>query len=231
MLDSSALLIAFLGGILPSLVWLFFLLREDYRRPEPKTLIIVAFVGGMAAVPFALVFEKAVLSFSTIGSLVTLYWWALIEEVVKYTAAYITVLRRKENDEPVDNMIYLLTAALGFAAVENALFMLGPLTQNDFLGSLSTGNLRFIGSTLLHVVCSASIGIFMAYAFCKNKAKKVEYTIAGVILAIVLHTAFNFSILNTDNSLFVIFGVVWVGVVILLLFFERVKRINRTCVY
>lgn len=71
----------------------------------------------------------------------------------------------------------------------------------------------------------------MAYAFCKNTAKKAEYTIAGVILAIALHTAFNFSILNTDNSLFVIFGFVWAGVVILLLFFERVKRINRTYVY
>ncbi len=231
MIESSALLIAFLGGILPSLVWLFFLLREDGRRPEPRFLIVICFIAGMVAVPLALIFERAVLVFSAAGSLLTLYWWALIEEVLKYTAAYVVALRRKENDEPVDNMIYLLTAALGFAALENALFILGPLTQNDFLGSLSTGNLRFVGSTLLHVVCSASIGIFMAYAFCKNMAKKAEYTIAGVILAIALHTAFNFSILNTDNSLFVIFGFVWAGVVILLLFFERVKRINRTCVY
>ena len=45
---------AFLGGLLPSLIWLYFLLKEDSRCPEPRTLIALTFVAGMVAVPFAL---------------------------------------------------------------------------------------------------------------------------------------------------------------------------------
>ena len=49
---------AFLGGLLPSLIWLYFLLKEDATHPEPKTLIALAFVAGMVGVALALPAEQ-----------------------------------------------------------------------------------------------------------------------------------------------------------------------------
>lgn len=239
MYSSSTFFVAFLGGILPSILWLLFWLREDRLEPEPRQLIVSTFTAGMVATLVALAVENIVHAYlpapdQLSGELYVIpivMVWATIEEVCKYSAAYLVALRRRDNDQPVDNMIYLITAALGFAAVENSLFLLDPVQSGDIIQSLVTGDLRFIGSTLLHLVSSATIGIFLAFAFCKLPSVKKTYTIIGVILAIILHTFFNFFILKSNNNLFAVFGFVWIGVIVLLLFFERVKRINRSCVF
>ncbi|HYF10570.1 MAG TPA: PrsW family intramembrane metalloprotease [Candidatus Paceibacterota bacterium] len=230
-LDLTTIFFALLGGMLPAFLWLWFWLKEDKAHPEPKRIIAMAFLGGAVAVPAAFFFENLVTHYYAVGALVTIVLWAFIEEILKFLGAYVAALRRKENDEPVDNMIYLITAALGFAAVENALFLLAPLSQGGIADTLATGNLRFIGSTLLHVICSSIIGIALAYSFCKTPGKKALHAGVGVILAALLHTLFNFFILNTENNLFLTFGVVWVLSIVLFLFFEKVKRLNRTCVY
>jgi RsiW-degrading membrane proteinase PrsW (M82 family) len=125
-------------------------------------------------------------------------------------------------------MIYLITTALGFAALENSLFLINSISSNGFLDSIITGNMRFIGATLLHTVSSASIGLFMAFAFYKSRFVKRLSLIIGVITAIVLHTLFNFFIISTsDSGIFWVFAIVWMLVVVLILFFERVKKIKR----
>ena len=228
-ITGTSLFWAFLGGIIPALLWLWFWLREDRARPEPRGLIVATFIAGMAAVPIALFLEQFVAGIFISGSFVTIILWASIEEIGKFTAAWTTALRKRDNDEPIDSMMYLITTALGFAAAENALFLLGPLGGGDIMGGFITGNLRFIGSTLLHIVSSGAVGIFMAYSFCELPRIKRLAKMFGLILAIMLHTLFNFFILTSDNNLFAVFSFVWIGVIILFLFFELVKRRNRTC--
>src|SRR3989344_6540894 len=99
-------------------------------------------------------------------------------------------------------MIYMLTAALGFAALENTLFLIAPLANGDITKSLLTGNLRFIGATLLHIAASSIIGAFAAFFFYKSKKIKDAAIFIGLIVAIILHAAFNL-IINTekDNAL------------------------------
>ncbi len=220
---------AFAGGILPALLWLWFWLKEDGVRPEPRGLIVATFLAGMAAVPIALVLEQGINTFA-VGSLAILFLWAAAEEITKYLGAWFTALKRQENDEPLDSMIYLITAALGFAALENVLFILGPLGVGNVAETFITGNLRFIGSTLLHIVSSGALGIVLAFAFCELPGIKRLVTVLGLLLSISLHTLFNFFILKSDNNLFTVFSFVWIGVIILFLFFELVKRRNRSCV-
>lgn len=239
MFETSTFFFAFAGGILPACLWLWFWLQEDKLDPEPRDLILATFCAGMIATLFAFLIENYLRPYFPfplkenfgIAGLIFIVIWASVEEFVKYAAAYLVVLRRRENDEPIDNMIYLLTAALGFAAIENAFFLLDTIQKGEIIQSLINGNLRFIGSTLLHVVSSATIGILMAFAFCKMPSTKRLYTTIGFILAILLHTLFNFYILNGDNMIFAVFSVLWIGVIILLIFFERAKRINKSCVY
>ncbi|OGG41048.1 hypothetical protein A2118_00585 [Candidatus Kaiserbacteria bacterium GWA2_50_9] len=225
-MDYVSIAAAFAGGILPALAWLWFWRREDAPHPEPRRLIALAFAAGMITVALVIPVQKFVAPFlMTTTAIFTA--WSVIEEVFKYLMARITVLWRREDDEPIDPVIYMVAVALGFAAVENALFLLSPLAGSTFLQTLETGNLRFIGATLLHVLSSAAIGVALGLSFYKSKAAKRMYAFFGVILAILLHSAFNFLILNTpEEHLLRTFGFVWIGLIVLLAVLEYVKRIH-----
>jgi RsiW-degrading membrane proteinase PrsW (M82 family) len=101
---ASVLGYAFLGGLLPSAIWLYYILKEDACHPEPKTVIGLAFIAGMAAVPLAIPFEQYakdhLLSSSNI-----LATWALVEEFLKYAVAAAFILWRNAVDEAPDYVI------------------------------------------------------------------------------------------------------------------------------
>jgi len=217
------LFIAFLGGMLPACIWLFFWLLEDRCEPEPKRYIFLSFIAGMLGVLLVLPLEQWVDNY--LSGTALLLVWAALEELVKFGAAYVAALRTAFFDEPLDAVIYLVTAALGFSALENVLFILGPLHEGDVLRSIVTADLRFMGATLLHSLASATIGISLALAFYKSASVRRTSAYAGVVLAILLHTLFNFFILNKgSDATFWIFLCIWVGIVALLLLTERVKR-------
>ena len=226
MTEATSILLAAVGGIFPALAWLWFWRREDSKHPEPRRLIALAFLAGMVTVAVVIPIQKAVAPFLASTTLVFIAW-SIIEEVMKYLAARVTVLRRREDDEPIDSVIYMVTVALGFAAAENTLFLLSPLSGDNILQTLMTGNLRFVGATLLHVLSSAAIGVALALSFYKPKAEKRTYVFFGVILAALLHSLFNFLILNTaEEHLLRTFLYVWIGLIVLLAVLEYVKRIH-----
>lgn len=219
----STLGYAFLGGLLPSCIWLYFLLKEDAQHPEPKRLIALAFVAGMVAVPLALPVEQY-LQKSLHGSLSVLTSWALVEELLKYAMAAVFILWRNAVDEAPDYVIYMITVALGFAAAENMLFLLTPILDGGFSSSLLTGNVRFLGSTLLHVVASAAVGFSLAFSSRAGSAWRAGASAFGLILAIALHTAFNTLIMNQGASTTLsAFFLVWMVAVVFFAAFEVLK--------
>lgn len=226
MFQLETLLAAVAGGVFPALAWLWFWLREDRRHPEPRRLIALAFFAGMLTVAVVIPLEKFVAPL--LGSTALIFSaWSVIEEVCKFMAARVTVLWRRDDDEPIDPVIYMVTVALGFAAAENTLFLLSPIGGETVLQSIMTGNLRFIGATLLHVLSSAAIGVFIGLSFYKKPSVRRLYTLFGVILACVLHTAFNLFILNTsENNVLRTFSFVWLGIIILIAVLEYVKRLR-----
>ncbi|OGG48537.1 hypothetical protein A2678_03540 [Candidatus Kaiserbacteria bacterium RIFCSPHIGHO2_01_FULL_53_31] len=225
---------AFLGGLLPSLIWLYFLLREDARHPEPKLLVSFAFVTGMIAVPLALPLEQWACTRLAIDpflacalqarGLDTIISWALIEEVLKYIMAAAFILWRRAVDETPDYVIYMITVALGFASAENMLFLVAPLSEGQLAMSVFTGDLRFLGSTLLHVIASAAIGLAFAFSAKFRPLARAIAAALGVILAITLHTAFNMLIIKQGTSTaLVAFFLVWMVAVIFFAAFEVLK--------
>ena len=186
-------------------------------------------------VPIALLLEKSVyqvaiwLNLVKIGStgLGLLVIWAAIEEYLKYFAAKKAAFKRPTFDEPVDAPIYLITAALGFAAMENVLFLFKALDQTGIIAGLLTGNLRFLGATLLHTVTSALLGASIAFSFF-HKEHRQRNVIGGLLLAIVLHTVFNFFIIKQEgvNNFNILFAL-WITAIILIYIFEKIKRIRN----
>lgn len=277
--ETNVFIFALLGGIVPALFWLWFWIREDKLRPEPKSALLSAFIGGIIAVLMSLFFELILYYFiadarpniisnlpdtlkTILQSIADKYnllnfqtnFWdhiqnlfnsidvrrfmlvviiaPIIEESFKLLLTYNICLRRKVNDEPIDASIYMLTAALGFAAVETALFLTEPFSQGKILDGFIASNVRSVGPMLIHLISSATIGIFIGLAFYKSKIKKFLYLIAGFIFAVILHGLFNFFIMLNDKTHNITYfwtaclGT-WVLLAVLLILFERVKSINR----
>ncbi len=226
-IDSHDKIYAILGGVIPALIWLFFWLREDSKRPEPKGRILTTFLLGMISVVFVVPFQQAaLLLFPSIGSMIYLIW-ATLEEGFKFGAASLGGLRSRDNNEPVDALIYMITAALGFSALENALFLLEPIIQTNIPGGLMTGGLRFIGATLLHTLSTGVIGIALAFSFNKPRRKQIINISMAFVLAVAIHTFFNLFLVYGNNlGTPIAFAAVWAGVSVLLLFFERIKALR-----
>jgi RsiW-degrading membrane proteinase PrsW (M82 family) len=229
---------AFLGGILPAIIWLMFWLREDGAHPEPNRLIIKTFLFGMVMVPVAFVLQSAI-NFTFLsgegeniivsGGLLaigTIILWAFIEEFVKFAAARGGGLKSKANDEPIDVPIYMITAALGFAALENMLFLLSPLLEGNLADAFLTGNMRFIGATLVHVASSALIGVFGSLSYFFKERMKRLYLASGFFLATLLHAGFNLFIINHKDTAYIGFITVWIFIVLIIILFERIKKIK-----
>lgn len=204
-------------GIAPSAVWLSYYLKQD-NNPEPKLAILRVFCYGFISTFVAFGIEWVLIHFmeqlspscsscasavsqlfnpSTtytliILSVVFLAVLALIEEWVKYAASRIEIIRSPYFDEPVDAMIYLIIAALGFAAAEN----IGYILQNPD-NAIGIAYLRFLSSTSLHALSSAIIGYFLTLSIIHRRSK-LAYIAVGIGCATLLHALFNFLIITSE---------------------------------
>jgi RsiW-degrading membrane proteinase PrsW (M82 family) len=225
-IDSTQFLYGVLSGMLPPLLWLWFWLKENHLHPEPRGRIAACFFFGMVAVLIAIPLQFGVsqIFFDNTHRYIL---WAFIEEILKFSAVYVVVFNGRKMDEPIDAVIYMITAALGFAALENTFFMLGAIKNSDLVSTIITGNFRFMGAILLHVVCSATVGFMLAVTFYHSRLWKIAAGIIALLIAGSLHAAFNLAIINSDSfNTLKAFGWVWGGVVLLVILFEEVKAVK-----
>lgn len=230
-----------LFGVLPSFIWLVYYLKKDLH-PESKVMIAkIFFYGMLIALPtvfiemgFFELTENGILGFKLITDVFLISIFniflgvALAEESLKYLVIREKVLQNREFDEPVDAMIYMITAAMGFAAAENILilFSLGPAFVFEDVFTISF--FRFIGATFLHALVSGTIGYFLAISFFR-KEKRVKLLILGITIATLLHGLYNFSIIKIKGtSAILIPTLILIGLAVFITFaFEKVKNLKK----
>ncbi|NCN07961.1 PrsW family intramembrane metalloprotease [Candidatus Parcubacteria bacterium] len=226
MLDIQTIIYALIGGVIPAFIWLAFWLYEDYKNPEPRGLILKSFLMGMIAVVLVIPLQKIVDGVFPNMAIIAIILWVILEEVFKLGAGYLGGIKSREDNEPLDPLIYMITAALGFVALENTLFVLGSIVNNNILEGVLTGNLRFIGASLLHVVSSGIIGTALSFTFYQTKSIKRIVLVLAIILATIFHTIFNILIIYKGSTGGILaFGMSWIGVILLLVAFEKIKTI------
>jgi RsiW-degrading membrane proteinase PrsW (M82 family) len=218
---------AFIFGLVPALIWLWFWLKEDVH-PEPVKMITLSFVGGMIAVALALPAQKLLYPYVIHNDTLAFSVFATIEELFKLGIVYLIALRSTVDDEPIDKLIYLIISALGFVALENTLFLFDPIKSGDIIKTIIAGNMRFMGASLVHIIASGTIGIWLALSFYKQTKWKRMYLTVGILMAIILHTIFNLTIINIgENNILFLFGAVWVGIITILLLSEKIKHLKQ----
>lgn len=240
-------------ALAPSIIWLLFFLRKDAHPESNKMVLRVFFYGILSAVFLWLILGIAKESLESLSLLLVIPWTVLgsvvaapiLEETAKYLVVRLSVIHHWEFDEPVDAMLYMIIAALGFAAAENLLYLIteGRLLFESFLIIL----IRFVGPVFLHALVSGLIGYYLALSFfhLKNRTRLI---CQGLIMAMLLHGLFNLSIINIEGSLREINGqlmiinqqlfIISAGVIIFLLIgltifviygFKKVKQLKSVC--
>ncbi|MDO8436257.1 MAG: PrsW family intramembrane metalloprotease [bacterium] len=224
-------------GVLPSIVWLLFYLRRDTHPESNKMILKIFFYGMIAALP-AILLELGIsdvisgFNFSTsVTAILTIFIAvAFTEELLKYLVVSGKVLKSSELDEPIDIMLYMIIAALGFAASENILIMfsMGPafLLNQTF----STSVFRFLGATLLHTLSSGLLGFFLAISVCKNRGGWKIFLL-GLALAVFLHGLYNFAIIELEGDLvWQIPSLILFGLAIFTTFsIRKLKQLKSVC--
>lgn len=242
------LILYIIFGVLPSLVWLFYYLKKD-SHPEPKRMILKVFFWGTAAtIPtlFAQIGLSIILKSQSVSSVLAnwpfaiefIKWFvviALTEELFKYLAVRLAILHSGELDEPLDIMLYMVVGALGFAALENILYLFVPVNGFVPFGKILQMTIwisfsRFIGGTLLHTLTSGMVGYFMALSSVRD-GKRLKLAPFGILAAVLLHGLYNFSIIEMNAPLDAVIPIaVIIGLIAFMFYdFNEIKKIKSIC--
>jgi RsiW-degrading membrane proteinase PrsW (M82 family) len=177
-------------GFAPALFWLWYFYIKDRYAPEPRSWILRIFVLGMlSTIPIALI-EAG------IGSLVPSEFFTavvvapVVEECGKFLVVYWFVFRRPVFDEPIDGIVYAVTAALGFAALENFVYLFAAYSETLAL-PLELSVLRALLSVPGHALMSSMWGYSLGQSLVTPHPLVRRLIWHGLALAILLHAAFN----------------------------------------
>lgn len=192
-------------GLAPSILWLVFFEREEAVHPTPLRDTALIFIIGALTTFIALAGQMGVMQYYlepnhiAQHSKISIAIFAAIEEILKFLFVYLIVKSRGILREPLDAMIYLITASLGFAAVENIAIL---VTQGGAITSaipLESAILRTLGATLLHSVTAGVMGFHWAIGIIRHKFIAF-HIIAGVVIASALHGIFNYLTITTGPA-------------------------------
>ncbi len=211
-------------AVLPSLVWLFFYLKED-THPEPKYWLFIIFIMGIALAPLVIFFEMVLNKWG--NSMLIFLIAPLVEEVAKYGVVHLALNKNPVLDEPVDGMIYVIVAALGFAAIENvfAIFSFIPVGSSGYLGAtFNFMSMRFISAVALHGLASGIAGYYFSKFYFVEK--NWSLILKGLFFATVLHGIYNFLITkNGETFPLILVGIILGAAAVLVIYlFNRLKH-------
>jgi RsiW-degrading membrane proteinase PrsW (M82 family) len=173
-------------ALAPGVFWLWYVYQKDRLEPEPRSLIVKTFLWGLTAA-----FPAALLEVPFFWSefLLIVVAAPVIEEYAKYFVVSRTVYRQIDFNEPVDGIIYSAAAALGFASIENFLYLWAAQTEN-LLTPVFWG--RAVFSVPGHVLFSTVWGAALGRAkFVSDPVNQKTLIRGGLLTAMAAHGLFN----------------------------------------
>ena len=215
-----------LVSLAPVFVIAFYIYFRDKYEKEPWSLLLKAMLAGAVISLPVIFFEKTISAFGTILPSVGKAAWeafmvaALCEEAFKYTALYLLIWKNKEFNEKFDGIVYAVFVSLGFALVENILYV--------FDTGFSTGLIRAFTAVPAHALFGVTMGFFFGLAKFYPKKRK-NYLIWSFLLPFVLHGIYDFILMSGLNFLlwtfvpFIIF--LWLSGL------RKLKSLNNISVY
>lgn len=175
-------------AVLPVILLMVFIYRKDKYQKEPIKSLVKAFIGGMIAIPLDLIIVSGI-QYVLGGTVIseTVFFSAFLEagipeELSKFLIFMIFIWNDKNFDEYFDGIVYATFIGLGFACVENIMYV--------FDYGFGTGVVRALLSVPGHFLFGIVLGYFLSLA--KFHAdKRGTYLISGLLLAMLAHGLFD----------------------------------------
>lgn len=201
----------------PGIAIAVYIYYADRWEPEPKIMVVKAFLlGGLACFPTSY-FEGAFETFFGLEGifegnsdiplwqrgLYAFFGVALIEELCKFLFIKGFIYDDREFSEPFDGIVYGGMVGCGFATVEN-LFYVFTLGQE-------AGMFRLFTAVPGHAFEGVILGYFMGKAKFGFEPEKELAT--GLVLVVILHGIYDAAVFSQAGwSYFLIFGIVFLGI-------------------
>lgn len=185
-------ILLFALSVLPVLILLWYIYRSDKYEKEPLGLLLKAI--GMGIVSVFVIFylplpiDAAPFSSDWLNAIFTAFCCAGIpEELVKFIFLFILIWKNKNFNEFFDGIVYAVFVSLGFACVENILYVFG---NDTFASSIRVGFARALLSVPAHFLFAVIMGYYFSLAKFIPK-KRVKYILLSILLPILAHSIFD----------------------------------------
>jgi len=189
--------IILIASLAPVIVLLSYIYIHDKYQKEPLPMLLKALAGGVLAalldVLLLTVFGFAKVETFSSGLHQALYnafcQAAIPEEICKFFFLYLFIWKSKYFDEYYDGIEYAACVGLGFAGLENVLYVLQ--------GGLSVAVSRAIFAVPAHFFFAIFMGYFFAFAKFRPW-KKQQYFLLALLVPILLHGLYDFALMYSD---------------------------------
>ena len=179
-------------SILPVVLLLIYIYKQDKYEKEPLGLLALAFFGGILSIFMDLILVSII---NGIWYSDTVFYSAFIEagfpeEICKFTILFLFFWWNKNFNEYMDGIVYATFVSLGFACLENILYV--------FDNGFGTGVMRAIISVPGHFLFGVLMGYFLSLAKF-NEKDCLLYLVLSVLVPSMVHGLFDWLLMVTDQ--------------------------------
>ena len=185
-----------LAAVLPCIFFIWLLDHFDRFKKEPRILLIKLFAAGLVTPLAAFLIELVMIPVCNVlpsGLVIPAQAFigiAVVEEGVKLAALVMIVRKRKEFDEILDGAVYAVSVAMGFALLENIMYVFGSDAP------MSVALIRGFTAVPLHALA----GGFMGLAVARDKIESKGSITAAFLIAVIIHGAYDWFLMDSRLS-------------------------------
>ncbi|MCL2462650.1 MAG: PrsW family glutamic-type intramembrane protease [Defluviitaleaceae bacterium] len=192
-------------GLAPTIICLIYMYIRDKYEKEPLRLLILGVVyGALITAPIVQAENFVVTFIPNWGVLMEAFYSsfavaAFVEELFKWLVLIFLVWMNPEFNERVDGIVYAVFVSLGFAGLENILYVFNPT-----MGGLETALSRAIFSVPGHALFGVAMGYYFAIAKYEPQ-KRGLWLFMSFFMPFILHGTYNFILLSGAPYLMIVF--------------------------
>ena len=213
-------------ALIPGIIIVVVIFRKDKVEHEPVGLIVKLLIfGALSCLPavFAEGFMEGLNPGFPEGSVGYAFYEAFIvaalcEEICKYVLLRLGSWRNRNFDYRFDGIVYGVSVAVGFALLENVLYVMD--------GGLEVALMRGVLAVPLHAFCGVFMGIFYGAAkkasIDGNSSGSFANTILAIFVPFMIHGIYD-TLAFVQTSFASILLLVFVGI----MYIVAVKQVNK----
>ena len=207
-------------AVLPALILLGFIyMRDRKEKPPVKLMVLLLALGAGTIIPAAiaefigqLIVAQTDTDHQTMLLVLCFLVIGIVEELGKYLVTVCTTWKSREFQHSYDGVIYMVCASLGFAILENILYVAS--------GGIGTGILRAFTAIPLHCTVGVIMGALYAKgreaAYAGDRAGMIGFMAWAYIVPVFIHGLYDYLVMAASYEyiseawVFLILGVMYV---------------------